>query len=168
MIDDDDTAIPCTGSRSANGNRGLGDHEDAVHAPQTNGSTASPAFTGTAVPASGDSATVTFTGPGGSRVRVHDDAYTGSMTENTVTVREARAHLADHINRAEEGVPTVITRNGAPVAAVVPIADFEALEEAADVMLAREAEAVLAEGGPTVTMAELLADLFTEQDGDAA
>jgi prevent-host-death family protein len=90
------------------------------------------------------------------------------MTENTVTVLEARAHLADHINRAEEGVPTVITRNGAPVAAVVPIADFEALEEAADVMLAREAEAVLAEDGPTVTMAELLADLFTEQDGEAA
>jgi prevent-host-death family protein len=101
-------------------------------------------------------------------LRVHANAYTDLMTENTVTVREARAHLADHINRAEEGVPTVITRNGAPVAAVVPIADFEALKEAADVMLAREAEAVLAEGGPTAPMAELLADLFTEQDGEAA
>ncbi len=40
--------------------------------------------------------------------------------------------------------------------------------EAADVLLAREAEAVLAAGGATVTMAELLADLFTEQDGEAA
>ncbi|EME98576.1 type II toxin-antitoxin system Phd/YefM family antitoxin [Streptomyces mobaraensis NBRC 13819 = DSM 40847] len=91
------------------------------------------------------------------------------MGENTVTVREARARLADHIDRAEEGVPTVITRNGAPVAAVVPIAGFEALEAAVDVMLAREAEAVLAEGGPTVTMAELLADLFAEQgQGDDA
>ncbi|QKW07021.1 type II toxin-antitoxin system Phd/YefM family antitoxin [Streptomyces sp. NA04227] len=90
------------------------------------------------------------------------------MADNNVTVREARAHLADHINRAEEGVPTVITRNGAPVAAVVPIADYEALEEAADVMLAREAEAVLAEGGPTVTMAELLADLFTEHGDSVA
>ncbi len=49
------------------------------------------------------------------------------------------------------------------MAAVVPIADFEALEEAADVLLAREAEAVLAEGGPTVSMAELLADLFSER-----
>ena len=39
-------------------------------------------------------------------------------------------------------------------------------EEAADVVLAREAEAVLAEGGPTVTMAELLADLSTDQVGD--
>jgi prevent-host-death family protein len=90
------------------------------------------------------------------------------MTEDTVTVREARAHLADHINRAEEGTPTVITRNGEPVAAVVPIADFNALEEAADVLLAREAEAVLAQGGPTVTMAELLADLFTEHTEGAA
>lgn len=96
------------------------------------------------------------------------NAYTCLMAENTVTVREARAHLADHINRAEEGVPTVITRNGVPVAAVVPIADFEALEEAADVMLAREAEAVLAEGGTTVSMAQLLADLFSERNGEAA
>lgn len=73
------------------------------------------------------------------------------MADNTVPVREARARLADSINRSEEGIP---------VAAVVPISEFEALEEAADVLLAREAEAVLAEGGPTVTMAELLADLF--------
>ncbi|MEU1479639.1 type II toxin-antitoxin system Phd/YefM family antitoxin [Streptomyces sp. NPDC005760] len=63
------------------------------------------------------------------------------MTEKTATVREARAHLAEHINRAEEGPPTVITRNGVPVAAVVPITDFEALEEAADLLLSREAEA---------------------------
>ncbi len=61
-----------------------------------------------------------------------------------------------------------LTRNGVPVAAVVPIADFDALEEAADVLLAREAEAVLAEGGTTVTMAELLADLFAERSEDAA
>ncbi|WEH40138.1 type II toxin-antitoxin system Phd/YefM family antitoxin [Streptomyces sp. NBC_01218] len=90
------------------------------------------------------------------------------MTETTATVREARAHLADHINRAEEGTPTVITRNGEPVAAVVPISDFYALEDAADVLLTREAEAVLAQGGPTVTMAELLADLFTERSEGAA
>ncbi|MGX2995143.1 type II toxin-antitoxin system Phd/YefM family antitoxin [Streptomyces sp. JNUCC 64] len=90
------------------------------------------------------------------------------MEKNTVTVREARAHLSDHINHAERGTPTVITRNGVPVAAVVPIAEFEALEEAADVLLAREAEAVLAEGGPTVSMAELLADLFAEPDRGVA
>lgn len=90
------------------------------------------------------------------------------MADNTVTVRDARAHLPEHINRAEEGTSTVITRNGTPVAAVVPIADFEALEEAADVLLAREAEAVLADGGPTVSMAEMLADLFSGRGDGAA
>lgn len=50
----------------------------------------------------------------------------------------------------------------------MPIADFEALEEAADVMPAREAEAVLAGGEPTVSMAELLADLFSERSEGAA
>ncbi|MGW1784877.1 type II toxin-antitoxin system Phd/YefM family antitoxin [Streptomyces sp. NPDC002143] len=83
-------------------------------------------------------------------------------------VREARAHLADHINRAKQGHPTKITRNGAPVAALVPIAQFNALEDEADELLAREAEAVLAESGHTVTMAELPADLFTERGAGAA
>ncbi len=93
------------------------------------------------------------------------------MVENTVPVREARARLTDYINRAEEGVPTVITRDGVPVAALVPISDLEALEEleeAADVLLVHEAEAVLAEDGPTATMAELLADLFSERGAGAA
>ncbi|WP_424644343.1 type II toxin-antitoxin system Phd/YefM family antitoxin [Embleya sp. AB8] len=85
------------------------------------------------------------------------------MTESRVTIREARARLADHIDRAAEGTPTVFTRNGVPVAALVPIAAYEALEEAADEALARAAEAVLAEGGPTVSMAELLVDLFGER-----
>ncbi|MFR9724770.1 type II toxin-antitoxin system Phd/YefM family antitoxin [Streptomyces sp. MS19] len=90
------------------------------------------------------------------------------MADNTATVREARAHLADHINLAEQGTPTVITRNGVPVAALVPIADFDAVEEAADLLLAREAEAELAAGEPTVSMAELLAELFAERTGDDA
>ncbi|ELP62258.1 hypothetical protein STRTUCAR8_04752 [Streptomyces turgidiscabies Car8] len=42
------------------------------------------------------------------------------------------------------------------------LADFNALEDAADELLAREAETVVAEGGATVTMAELLADLFAQ------
>ncbi|MFI5762021.1 hypothetical protein ACIA8F_13895 [Streptomyces sp. NPDC051563] len=42
-------------------------------------------------------------------------------------------------------------------------ADFGPLDEAYDELLAREAEAVLAAGGPTVTMAELLARLSGER-----
>ncbi|WP_374982867.1 type II toxin-antitoxin system Phd/YefM family antitoxin [Streptomyces fradiae] len=94
------------------------------------------------------------------------------MSENTVSVREARARFAHHVDRAVRGEATVITRDGAPVAALVPIAGFEALEEAADVLLEREAAAVLAEGGPTVGMAELLAELLAQRhkggDGGAA
>ncbi|MET9290567.1 type II toxin-antitoxin system prevent-host-death family antitoxin [Streptomyces sp. NPDC003077] len=90
------------------------------------------------------------------------------MTQSSVTVRAARARLADPVGRAERGCSTVITRHGVPVAAVVPIAGHDALEEAADLLLAREAEAALAEGGATVTMAELLADLFTEAGAETA
>ncbi|WP_327177508.1 type II toxin-antitoxin system Phd/YefM family antitoxin [Streptomyces sp. NBC_01335] len=83
--------------------------------------------------------------------------------KTSVTVSEARVHLARCIDRAERENPTVLTRNGVPVAAIVSITDFEALEAAADARLAREAEAVLARGGPTVTIAELSADLFADR-----
>ncbi|MGW8553856.1 type II toxin-antitoxin system Phd/YefM family antitoxin [Streptomyces tubercidicus] len=65
---------------------------------------------------------ITFTAPFTPRVRAHNDAYTSLMTERAVTVREARTHPADHINRAGAGPPAVITRYGVPVAAVAPIA----------------------------------------------
>lgn len=53
-LDDDDTAITYTGNWTANGNRGLGDYDDAVHATQTNGDTASLSFTGNAVSVIGE------------------------------------------------------------------------------------------------------------------
>ncbi|MGW4898374.1 type II toxin-antitoxin system Phd/YefM family antitoxin [Kitasatospora sp. NPDC004240] len=39
----------------------------------------------------------------------------------TVSIREARERLADVVDRAERDEPTVITRRGREVAAVVPI-----------------------------------------------
>lgn len=41
------------------------------------------------------------------------------------------------------------------------------MDEAPDDLLAREAEAVLAEAGPTLTMAELLTSLWAEPDEGA-
>ncbi|NED92857.1 type II toxin-antitoxin system prevent-host-death family antitoxin [Streptomyces sp. SID11233] len=76
----------------------------------------------------------------------------------TVTVREARTHLAEVIDRAEAGKTTVVTRNGKRVAALVPIDVLDALDAAADELAAREAEAHRED--PTVSMGELLADLF--------
>ncbi|MDT0343289.1 type II toxin-antitoxin system Phd/YefM family antitoxin [Streptomyces litchfieldiae] len=82
---------------------------------------------------------------------------------DTISVREARARLSALIDRAESGDATVITRNGTPVAALVPIHEYEALEDAADELLAREAEAH--RGEETVGLGELLADLFGEDGG---
>lgn len=81
-----------------------------------------------------------------------------------MTVREACANPAAPIDHAERGEPTVITRDGTPVAAVVPIADFEALEEAADVL---DMEAVLAGVDPTTTVAELLTDVLADHSEPA-
>jgi len=81
---------------------------------------------------------------------------------SSVSVREARANLARLLDQAEDGEPTVITRGGAPVAAIVPIEEYEALEEAADELLARKAVQTLAEEGdaPRATLADVLADIF--------
>jgi prevent-host-death family protein len=82
--------------------------------------------------------------------------------DESVSVREARASLAKLLDQAQEGEPTVITRGGTPVAAIVPIEEYEALEEAADELLARKALRTLAEEGaePRATMADVLADIF--------
>ena len=84
MIDDDDTAISYTGSWSANGNRGLGDHEDAVHATQTNGSTASLTFTGTAVSVIGEK-----NGDQG-QVEIFVDGTSKGLVDTSATTRQAQ------------------------------------------------------------------------------
>jgi hypothetical protein len=64
----------------------------------------------------------------------------------------------------------VITRNGQAVAAVVPIEDFNALEDAIDQYFAREADRDLAEspGGRTYSMSEVIAAIFDEEHGKGA
>ncbi|MEV7930599.1 type II toxin-antitoxin system Phd/YefM family antitoxin [Kitasatospora sp. NPDC088264] len=79
------------------------------------------------------------------------------MTD-ALSIRELRANIAEVVNQAEAGEITVITRKGERVGAVVPIEILDAIEDAADELLAREAEQH--RNDPTVTMAELLADLF--------
>ena len=84
-----------------------------------------------------------------------------------LSVRDARAHFADVITRAQDGTPTVITRNGQAVAAVVPIGDFNALEDAIDRYFARAADRDLAEDpdAPAYSMSEVVAAIFEEQSG---
>ncbi|MCT2590045.1 type II toxin-antitoxin system Phd/YefM family antitoxin [Streptomyces sp. N2-109] len=91
--------------------------------------------------------------------------------DDTVTVREARAHLAEIIDRSVSGGSTVITRDGKPVAAVVSMDDYNALEDAIDEYFARQAEetARTEEGQAHYTMSQVVADIFGENDqGHAA
>lgn len=92
--------------------------------------------------------------------------YIRGMDDNQtqLSVRDARAHLAEVITRAQDGTPTIITRNGQAVAAVVPIEDFNALEDAIDRYFAREADRDLAENpdAPTYSMSEAVAAIFEE------
>jgi prevent-host-death family protein len=87
-----------------------------------------------------------------------------------MSVRDVRAHLAEVITRAQNGSPTVITRNGEAVAAVVPIEDFNVLEDAIDRYFSREADRDLAENpdAPTYSMSEVVAAIFEESNGQGA
>ena len=104
--------------------------------------------------------------------RVHNFGYTTGMddSQTQLSVRDARAHFAEVITRAQGGTPTIITRNGQAVAAVVPIEDFNALEDAIDRYFAREADRDLAENpdAPTYSMSEVIAAIFEEEPGKGA
>jgi len=90
--------------------------------------------------------------------------------DSTMSIRDVRAHLAGVITRAQNGSPTVITRNGEPVAAVVPIEDYNVLEDAIDRYFAREADRDLAENpdAPTYSMSDVVATIFEEDNGRGA
>lgn len=84
----------------------------------------------------------------------------------TVPVRELRSNLSsllDDVSNRRDHV--LVTRNGTPAAALVPIDEYEALEETAEVLSDPDAltalEAGLAEieRGETVTLTELRDEL---------
>lgn len=84
----------------------------------------------------------------------------------TVAVRELRANLSsllDEVSNRRDHV--LVTRNGVPAAALVPIDEYEALEETAEILSDPDAIAALEEGlgeierGETVTLAELRKEL---------
>ncbi len=81
-----------------------------------------------------------------------------------IGVTEARAKLGELVNRAvysDERI--VLTRHGRAVAALVPIAvlhELEAVEDAADLSAAC---AAVADSGPNVSNAQVLADLVADE-----
>ena len=92
-------------------------------------------------------------------------AYTRRMAKN-VPVRELRANLSallsDVVDRREH---VVVTRNGRPAAALVPIEEYEALEETAEILSDPATLAAIDEGlaeaeqGETVTLEEVRREL---------
>jgi prevent-host-death family protein len=50
------------------------------------------------------------------------------MTEDeTISVADLRRDIADVLNKAVQGEATVVTNRGRPVAALIPMADYNAL-----------------------------------------
>lgn len=91
--------------------------------------------------------------------------YTRRMAK-TIPVRELRSNLSSVLDDVTDRRDHVlVTRNGAPAAALVPVDEYEALEETAeilsdpDALLALEAGLAEIERGETVTLAELRSEL---------
>jgi antitoxin YefM len=83
-----------------------------------------------------------------------------------IPVREFRSRLSELLSDvADRRDHVVVTRNGKPAAALVPIDEYEALEETAEILSDPDAisaiEAGLAElsRGETITLAELRTEL---------
>lgn len=91
--------------------------------------------------------------------------YTLCMTQ-TVPVGEFRSNLSKWLSQvADRRDHLLVTRNGRPAAALVPIDEYEALEETAeilsdpDALVALEAGMVELARGETVTLNELRKEL---------
>ena len=91
--------------------------------------------------------------------------YTGPVAK-TVPVRELRSNLSSLLDDVSDRRDHVlVTRNGAPAAALVPIDEYEALEETAEVLSDPDALSALEAGlaeiarDETVTLAELRSEL---------
>jgi len=76
----------------------------------------------------------------------------------TVPVRELRANLSELLDAvADRRDHVLVTRNGRPAAALVPIDEYEALEETADVLSDPAALAALEQGLAELDRGELTA-----------
>ena len=87
-----------------------------------------------------------------------------------VPVREFRAQLSELLSDvADRRDHVLVTRNGKPAAVLVPIDEYEALEETAEILsdpaILKDVEAGLAqlERGESITLAELRRELAEQR-----
>lgn len=83
-----------------------------------------------------------------------------------VPAREFRSRLSDYLNDvADRRDHVLVTRNGTPAAALVPIDEYEALEETAEILSSPDAIAAIEAGlaelerDETVTLDDVRRDL---------
>lgn len=88
------------------------------------------------------------------------------MAARAVPAREFRAHLSEMLSEvADRRNHVLVTRNGRPAAALVPVDEYEALEETAEILSDPDAMAALELGlaelskGDVVTLEELRKEL---------
>jgi antitoxin YefM len=91
--------------------------------------------------------------------------YTARVAK-VVPVREFRSRLSELLGDvADRRDHVLVTRNGRPAAALVPIDEYEALEETAEILSERDSLAALEEGvgelerGETVSLEDLRREL---------
>jgi len=94
-------------------------------------------------------------------VYANDAGYASGMAE-TITSRHFRAHLSEVIDRARAGDSTVVTRNGRPVGAFVPM---EVLEQAR-LREEEELRRIIEErrDSSTVSLAEVMAETLERDE----
>ncbi|MFE9565215.1 type II toxin-antitoxin system Phd/YefM family antitoxin [Streptomyces sp. NPDC006487] len=81
-----------------------------------------------------------------------------SSLDDTLELPGVGRKLPELLDRAAAGMSTVLTREGNPIAAIVSMEDYRALQAAADEFLAREA--VEHQGDKTTKMVDILASLM--------
>jgi prevent-host-death family protein len=84
----------------------------------------------------------------------------------TVPVRELRSELSQVIDRvADMREHVIVTRRGRPAAVLIPVDEYEALEETAEILSDRETLAAIEKGrreaarGETIPLADLRQEL---------
>ena len=84
----------------------------------------------------------------------------------TVPVRELRSELSQVIDRvADMREHVIVTRHGRPAAVLIPVGEYEALEETAEILSDSDTLTAIEKGrreavnGATVTLAELRNEL---------
>ncbi|RKS05778.1 prevent-host-death family protein [Nocardiopsis sp. Huas11] len=88
------------------------------------------------------------------------------MSEMQVeSIREVRDHIADVVDRADrDDSPTVITRRGKEVAAVVPIELLRRYQQLEEQEILRMVHERMASPEPGIPMADVMAEILAESE----